>query len=173
MPPQKLVILLLIWNWLVKNVYLYSWDSCVIALPAVNAHWSHLDSVDVTICTDYIGKSKCTYLYDIRISTGVTGVSNVTRNVPLSVSFKNKLNFSVYGINSQLMWTKANYKRGNVQTEFQSMKQWLFYRNASHHSFRQPKQSPCCLVLAPQVSFSQSRKSSSSFFSTRNCPSTT
>lgn len=50
---------------------------------------------------------------------------------------------------------------------------WTLYKKASHHSLRQPKQSPCCLAFAPQVSFSQSRKSSSSFFSTRNCPRTT
>lgn len=47
------------------------------------------------------------------------------------------------------------------------------HKKASHHSRRQPEQSLDCLALAPHVSFSHSRKSSSSFFRTRNCPSTT
>lgn len=47
------------------------------------------------------------------------------------------------------------------------------YKKASHHSRRHPKQSRDCLALAPHVSFSHSRKRSSSFFSTRNWPRTT
>lgn len=46
-------------------------------------------------------------------------------------------------------------------------------RKASHHSRRQPEQSRLCLALAPHVSLSHSRNSSSSLRSTRNCPSTT
>ena len=47
------------------------------------------------------------------------------------------------------------------------------HKKASHHSRRQPKQSRDCLALAPHVSFSHSRKRSSSFFRTRNWPRTT
>lgn len=48
-----------------------------------------------------------------------------------------------------------------------------FHRKLSHHSFRHWWQSPCCLALAPHVSFNQSLNISSSFFKTKNCPKTT
>lgn len=51
--------------------------------------------------------------------------------------------------------------------------QQLLYRNASHHSFKQAEHSSVCLAFAPHDSFSQSLKRSySSFFKRRNCPST-
>lgn len=48
-----------------------------------------------------------------------------------------------------------------------------FHRKLSHHSLRHWWQSPCCLALAPHVSFNQSLNISSSFFKTKNCPKTT
>jgi len=47
------------------------------------------------------------------------------------------------------------------------------YKNWSHHSLRQLKQSDCCFLLAPIRSFSHSLNSSSSLRRTRNWPSTT
>lgn len=151
------------WLFVLRNSQCYC-SSCTLTLPSL---WI------ISLYTRYIGK--CSYFTKTRISTWPTyRLSKGYQKYPKSFLYDLKTSWiSMCSVSTVVSEYELNKTTKEVMYSLKSVKGGLLYRKASHHSFRQPKQSPCCLVLAPHVSFSQSRKSSSSFFNTRNCPSTT